>query len=136
MLFDDELKALLAKVKTIAVIGAKDKPGQDVDRVGRYLMEAGFTVIPVHPKRTDVWGLATYPSILDVPEPVDLVDVFRAPQYCPGHAGEVLELEHRPACFWMQAGIASREAAELLAPAGVTVVQDACLMVEHRRLFG
>ena len=59
---DTELAALLGQVKTIAIVGAKDKPGQPVDRVGRYLIEAGFTVIPVHPKRTSVWGLAAYIS--------------------------------------------------------------------------
>lgn len=135
MLFDDELKALLQKVKTIAVIGAKDKPGQPVDMVGRYLIEAGFTVCPVHPVRKGVWGLETYPSLLDVPVPVDLVDVFRAPQFCAAHAREALELGRAPLGFWMQSGIASEEATDILGGAGVMVVQDACLMVEHRRLL-
>ena len=135
MLFDDELKALLQKVKAIAVIGAKDKPGQPVDMVGRYLIDAGFEVYPVHPVRKGVWGLETYPSLLDVPVPVDLVDVFRAPQFCAGHAREALGLERAPMGFWMQSGIASKEAAEILGGTDVVVVQDACLMVEHRRLM-
>lgn len=136
MLFDDELKALLQKVKTIAVIGAKDKPGQAVDMVGRYLIEAGFDVYPVHPKRKDVWGLETFPTLLDVPVSVDLVDVFRAPQFCAGHAREALQLERAPLGFWMQSGISSEEATGLLAETNTTVVQDACLMVEHKRLLG
>jgi len=136
MLFDDELKALLQKVKTIAVIGAKDKPGQAVDTVGRYLIQAGFDVIPVHPKRSGVWGLPTYTSLSEIPHPVDLVDVFRAPQFCPGHAAEALALPSKPLCFWMQSGIESREAAEMMQQAGVVVVQDSCTMVEHRRLLG
>lgn len=134
MLFDDELKALLEKVKTIAIIGAKDKPGQAVDAVGRYLIDAGFDVIPVHPKRTGVWGLPTFTSLAEVPRPVELVDVFRAPQFCAAHAAEAAALSPRPLCFWMQSGITSREAAERLSGTGITVVQDSCTMVEHRRL--
>ncbi len=134
MLFDDELKALLEKVKTIAVIGAVDKPGRPVDMVGRYLIEAGFEVIPVHPKRREVWGLPAFPSLLDVTRPVDLVDVFRNPDFCPGHARETAQLTPAPLAFWMQSGICSREAAEVLAGTGIRVIEDACLMVDHKRL--
>lgn len=131
---EKELAALLGKVKTIAVVGAKDKPGQPVDRVGRYLIEAGFRVIPVHPKRTEVWGLKAYPTVNDIPEPVDLVDLFRAPEFCPDHAREVLRLSPLPCCFWMQSGIVSLEASSILAGTPVEVVQDRCLMVDHRNL--
>lgn len=135
MLYSDkELAALLGEVKTIAVVGAKDKPGQPVDMVGRYLIEAGFRVIPVHPKRATVWGLDAYPSLAEAPAPIDLVDLFRAPQYCPEHAREVLALASRPRCFWMQTGVTSPEAQNVLHGSGVFVVQDRCLMVEHRRL--
>ncbi len=139
MLYSDkELAALLGKVKTIAVVGAKDKPGQPVDRVGRYLIGAGFRVIPVHPKRTEVWGLKAYPSLNDIPEPVDLVDLFRAADACPAHAEEVLRLSPRPLCFWMQSGIFSPEARRILSgQPGLTpilVVEDRCLMVDHRNL--
>lgn len=133
---DTELAALLGQVKTIAIVGAKDKPGQPVDRVGRYLMDAGFTVIPVHPKRTSVWGLAAYPTLADVPHPVDLVDLFRAPEYCPDHARETLALAERPRGFWMQSGIISAEARSLLRGTGMVVVEDRCLMVDHARLLG
>lgn len=129
------LPALMRKVKKIAILGAKDAPGQPVDTVGRYLIGAGYTVFPVHPVRGNVWGLLTYKSIGDLPEPVDLIDVFRAAEYCPDHAREVFALRWKPAVFWMQLGISSPEAAALLEGAGIAVVQDACLMVEHRRLF-
>lgn len=135
ILFDDDLKALLGKVRTIAILGAKDKPGQPVDMVGRYLIEAGFTIYPVHPKRTNVWGLTTYKTLADVPGRIDLVDVFRAPAHCKDHAQECLKLPAPPLVFWMQSGIASREATEIFQDTPTTVVQDACLMVEHRRLF-
>jgi len=135
MLYSEtELAALLGKVKTIAVVGAKDKPGQPVDRVGRYLIDAGFHVIPVHPKRTEVWGLKAYPTVNDIPEPVDLVDLFRAAEFCPAHAREVLRLSPLPGCFWMQSGIVSLEASAILAGTPVRVVQDRCLMVDHRDL--
>jgi uncharacterized protein len=133
---DTELAALLRQVKTIAIVGAKDKPGQPVDGVGRYLMEAGFTVIPVHPKRTTVWGVYAYASLAQVPVPVDLVDLFRAAEACPEHAREVLALAHKPKCFWMQSGIVSLEAMAILKNSGVAVVQDRCLMVDHAQLIG
>ena len=132
---DTELAALLGEVKTIAVLGAKDAPGQAVDIVGRYLISAGYRVIPVHPKRTGVWGLTTYQSLADIPEAVDLVDVFRAAEACPAHAAETLRLQPRPRCFWMQSGIASAEARKILAGSGILVVEDSCLMVDHRNLL-
>ena len=132
---DKELTALLRQVKAIAVVGAVDKPSRPVDGVGRYLIRAGFTVIPVHPKRRDVWGLTTYPSLADIPGPVDLVDLFRAPEHCPDHAREVLAMAPRPRVFWMQQGVASPEAAAILDGSGVAVVEDFCLAVAHSRLL-
>ncbi|WP_419788065.1 CoA-binding protein [Pseudodesulfovibrio sp.] len=135
MLYNDkELAALLNEVKTIAVIGAVDKPGRPVDGVGRALIAMGYNIIPIHPVRTGVWGLETYKTIADVPVPIDLVDVFRNAQFCPGHAEEVLALSTLPRCFWMQTGITSPEARIPLEEAGVMVIEDRCLMVEAHRL--
>ena len=124
----------LAGQPTVAVVGAKDKPGSPVDMVGRYLLQAGFTVIPVHPARREVWGLLAYPTLADIPGPVDIVDLFRAAEHCPAHAREVLALPVRPRVFWMQSGIVSPEARDILADTGILVVEDLCLMVEHRNL--
>ena len=129
----EKLAAQLAQVKVIAIVGAKDAAGQPVDNVGRYLIGAGFTVIPVHPKRRNVWGLPTYASLLEIPVPLDCVNLFRAAEYCPDHARETLSLAHKPGLFWMQLGIVSPEARAILTPAGITVVEDNCLMVFHRR---
>ena len=129
-----ELAPLLREVKTIAIIGAVDKPGRPVDKVGRALIDMGFTVIPVHPKRTDVWGLTTYPTVTDIPVPVDLVDVFRASQFCQDHAREVLNMNPLPKVFWMQQGITSPEAGKLLADSGIKVVEDRCTKVEFQAL--
>lgn len=132
---DETVRTLLTPGKTIAIIGAKDRPGTDVDMVGRAMIEAGFHVIPVHPARPRVWDLPACRSLAEVTEPIDIVNLFRAPQHCPAHAAEVLALPRRPACFWMQLGVASLEASLLLAPSGVIVVEDRCIMVEYRRLW-
>lgn len=137
MLYADSLlKKLLGPGKTIALVGAKDRPGTEVDMVGRYLLAAGFTVIPVHPARATVWGLPACKSLEAIDGPIDIVNLFRAPAHCPAHADEVLALARRPACFWMQSGIVSPEARQRLEPSGIVVVEDRCIMVEHRRLWG
>ena len=135
MLDDRLMRALLGESRSIAIVGAKDKPGQAVDRVGRYLLEHGYSIVPVHPVRKTVWGLPAVASIAELPEPVDIINLFRAPEYCPGHAHEVLNLGWKPKLFWMQLGIRSPEARQALAETGMTVVEDSCIMVEHARLL-
>ena len=136
MLYNDkELAALLSEVKTIAVIGAVDKPNRPVDGVGREMMDMGFDIIPVHPARSDVWGLKTYKSVADIPAQVDIVDLFRNAKFCPDHAREVLTMNPLPRIFWMQSGIVSPEAREILADSNITVIEDRCLKVELQR-FG
>lgn len=138
MLLDDTLRDLLTRASTIAILGAKDKPGSPVDRVGRYLMRAGYHVFPVHPVRKTVWGMPAAARLTELPglgvEP-DIVCVLRAAAYCPEHARETLALPRLPLLFWMQEGIRSPEAGELLNRAGVAVVEDACIQTEHRRLL-
>lgn len=136
MLYNDkELAAMLAEVKTIAVVGAVDKPSRPVDSVCRTMMEMGFDIIPVHPARKDVWGLTTYPTINDIPVPVDVVNLFRNAKFCPDHARECLQMKPLPRIFWMQSGIISPEARSLLQQSPVTVIEDRCLKVELQR-FG
>lgn len=132
---DIALRALLRECRSVAVVGAKDRPGSPVDGVGRYLLRAGFTVYPVHPVRKTVWGLAAFSSLAELPGPVDIVDLFRAPEHCPAHATEVAALPIPPRIFWMQLGIDSPEARVILAALPITVVADRCLMVEHQRLL-
>ena len=132
---DADLRGALAGCSSVAIIGAKDKPGSPVDRVGRYLIEEGFTVFPVHPVRKEVWGLNTFTNIADIPHPVDIVNLFRASENCPEHARETLKLASPPKIFWMQLGIFSFEARSILSGTPIMVVEDLCLMVEHRRLF-
>lgn len=134
MIFDETMREVLSTSKVIAIIGAKDKGGQPVNMVGTYLIDQGYTVIPVHPVRQNVWGLTTYKSVADIPVSIDIVNVFRASQHCLGHAEEVLALEDKPKMFWMQSGIRSQDAGEKLAAAEIAVVEDKCIMVEHSRL--
>ena len=98
-------------------------------------MDKGYTIFPVHPVRKTVWGLTAYPDLASLPRPVDIIDLFRAPRYCPAHAQEVLALPWKPRCFWMQEGIRSTEARALLEPEHILVVEDLCIMVEHTRLL-
>ena len=133
---DALLRRIFNATKTIAIIGAKDAPGQPVDAVGRYLLGHGFQIVPVHPVRKTVWGLAAAATVTDIAETIDLVDVFRAPQYCPEHARELLRMRHKPLCFWLQLGISSPEAMAILADTGISVIQNACTKIEHQRLMG
>ena len=130
----DQFRQMLRTPRTIAIVGAKDKLGEAVDSVGRYLIRAGFDVAPVNPARREVWGLKAYPCLADVPTPIDIVNVFRAPEYCAGHAREAAALKPRPGVFWMQLGITSAEASRIAAEAGMETVDDCCIMIEHRNL--
>jgi predicted CoA-binding protein len=133
---DAELRDLLRRVRSIAVLGIKDGEDDDAFRVPRYLQEHGYRIVPINPKLKTVLGEPVVASLAEVRGGVDLVDVFRAPQHVPAHAEEILALSPRPLAVWLQLGIAHAQAAARLEAAGIAVVQDRCLMVEHRRLLG
>jgi predicted CoA-binding protein len=133
---DAALRDILAKVQTIAVVGIKDAETEDAFRVPRYLQEAGCRIIPVNPKFDRVLGEPAVARIADLPDPVDLIDLFRAPEHIPAHVDEILALPHKPTAVWMQLGIQHGESAARLRAVGIRVVQDRCIMVEHRRLLG
>ena len=132
---DPELAELLRGVKSIAVLGIKDDPQQDAHRVPRYLQAHGYRILPVSPKCSEVLGEACAATLAGLREPVDLVDVFRAPQHLAAHTDEILAMRPRPRAVWFQLGIRDDASAERLAAAGIRVVQDRCLMVDHRRLL-
>jgi predicted CoA-binding protein len=132
---DRELRALLESTHTIAVLGIKDGAHEDAFRIPRYLQRAGFRILPVSPKLREVLGERAVASLGELGEPVDMIDVFRAPAHIPGHVDEILAMKQRPKSVWLQLGIAHPSTARLEA-AGIAVVEDLCLMVEHARLFG
>ncbi len=133
---DAEIRGLLERVRTIAVLGIKNGPRDDAFRVPRYLQERGYGIVPVNPKLDVVLGRRAVGTLREIEEPVDLVNVFRAPAHVPAHVDEILAMQPRPIGVWLQLGIRSDEAAARLLAAGVAVVQDRCLMVEHGRLLG
>jgi predicted CoA-binding protein len=132
---DSELRDLLLSVKTIAVVGIKADPHEDAHRVPRYMQAHGYRILPVSPKCSEVLGEPCAPRLADLGEAADLVNLFRAPQHVAAHADEILALARRPRAVWLQLGIRDDASAERLAKAGIRVIQDRCLMVEHRRLL-
>ena len=138
-LVDDDagLTRILREARTVAVLGAKAQPSQPAHYVPAYLAREGYRVLPVNPTLTgtQILGEAVVPTLADLPGPVDVIDVFRRPEYLPGHATEILALPWRPAAVWFQLGIRNDAAAERLARAGIRVVQNRCMMPEHRRLM-
>ncbi len=134
---DEQLREILQKVKTIAVIGIKDssRGHEAAFTVPNYLAEHGYEIIPINPAIESALGKKAYDSISELSETPDMVLVFRAPNNIPPHAEEVLEMENKPEVFWMQTGIRNMEAAHKLAAAGIKVVQDHCIYREHLRLI-
>jgi predicted CoA-binding protein len=134
---DDGLRRIFREARTIAVVGAKADRVAPAHFVPAYLLEQGYRILPVNPTIAGqrVFGVPVVARLADLAEPADVVEVFRRPQYLPGHAEEILAMPHRPAVVWFQLGIRHDGAAERLARAGIRVVQDRCMMPEHRRLL-
>jgi predicted CoA-binding protein len=133
---DAELRDLLRRVRSIAVLGVKNGAGDDALRVPHYMQAQGYRILPINPKLSSVLGERARASLAEIQGGVDLVNVFRAPQHVPAHVDEILALSPRPLAVWLQLGITPAAAAARLEAAGIAVVQDRCLMVEHRRLLG
>lgn len=129
---DDELRALLTSSRRIAVVGASARPDRPSLGIMKLLIAAGFDVVPVTPMEPAVLGRPTYPSLSDVPEPVDIVDVFRRPADTPPIAEEAVKIHAKT--LWLQEGIANDEAAFIAASGGLTVVMDACIGKTVHRL--
>ena len=134
---DAGLERILTTARTVAVLGAKAGVDQPAFYVPAYLAARGYRILPVNPTLAgSLFGEPVAPTLADLGEPADVIDVFRRPEFLVGHAREILSLPWRPAAVWFQLGIRHDGAAELLARAGILVVQDRCMMPEHRRLVG
>ena len=133
---DDDLRAFLAEAHRIAVLGAHPDPAKPAHYVPDYLHERGYVILPANPVYAGqtLWGEPVRATLAEIAPPVDVVDVFRRSEELPSHLDEILAL--RPALVWLQAGIRNDAVARRLEDAGIAVVQDRCLMVEHRRLLG
>ena len=129
---DGKIKDILENANTIAILGLSPKPERDSNMVARYLKDHGYKIIPVRPAQDEILGEKAYASLDDIKEPVDIVDVFRNPAQIMPHAHEAIRI--KPKVFWMQLNIENQEAAELLTAAGIDVVMDRCIKVDHGRL--
>jgi predicted CoA-binding protein len=129
----DVIRAALA-LKNVAIIGLSSNELRASNFVGRYLLSHGYHVIPVNPREEEILGQTCYPSLLDVPGPVDVVNVFRLPEAVPAIAREALGVGAR--CLWLQFGVISQEGADIAVAGGMQVVMDRCIKVEHARYRG
>ena len=132
---DGTIEAVLASSRVIAIVGLSDRPDRSSHSVARYLQREGYRIIPVNPNLTGpVFGEQPYPSLDDLPEPVDLIDIFRRSEDVPPVVDAAIRIG-APA-VWMQLGIVHQQAALLAKAAGIEVVMDRCTAIEHRRLVG
>jgi uncharacterized protein len=128
------IERLVRESRTVAVVGLSDSQRRPSSGVARYLVRAGLTVYPVNPALT-VWeGLPAYPTLADVPGHIHIVDVFRRPEHVPAIAREAVAVG--AGALWLQLGVLAPEAAEVAEAAGLDVVMDRCLAVEHREVVG
>ncbi len=126
----DPIGDLLRKAKTIAVVGLSNKPLRPSHGVALYMQEQGYRIIPVNPNLQSVLGEKAYPSLKDVPEKIDVVNIFRRPEFVPEVVDQAIALEV-PA-VWMQEEVIHEQAAEKARQAGIFVVMDRCILKEHR----
>ncbi len=129
-----EFTDILKTYKTIAVVGVSDKPNRPSHTVAKYMIEAGYNIIPVNPFLQEVFGLRCYPSLSDLPNElkasVEIVNIFRKPGDVPEIVDQAIEIGAKS--IWMQLGITNEEAAEKAKQAGLSVVQNHCIAVDHQ----
>jgi len=124
---------ILRQARTIAVVGLSGKPWRPSYGVAGYLQRAGYRIIPVNPKESEVLGEKAYPSLEAIPERVDIVNVFRRSEFVPEIVEAAIRIGAR--VVWLQEGVRHDEAAEKARQAGLDVIQDRCILKEHRRLL-
>ncbi len=128
---NDPVSDILREMKTIAVVGLSSNPTRPSFEVAQYLQSAGYRIIPVNPNENEVLGERAYPRLEDIPEQIDVVDVFRRPECVPPVADSAIAIKVK--VLWLQRGIINESAAENARAAGLVVVEDACLLVEHKK---
>ncbi len=130
----DQIADLLRTAKTIAVVGLSDSPLRPSHGVAAYMRDQGYRIIPVNPQISDALGEVSYASLLDVPEKIDIVDIFRRPEYVDEIVDQAIQL--KVPAIWMQESVVNEGAAEKARRAGIFVVMDRCILKEHRQRFG
>ena len=129
----EKIRRILNDSKTIAVVGLSPKPHRPSNQVACYLMEAGYTIIPVNPGHDSILGLPSYPNLRAIPAPVDMVDIFRRQEEVLPIVEDAISIGAR--FIWMQEGIVDREAAAKAEKAGLIVVMDRCTKIDHMYLL-
>ncbi|MBD3216821.1 MAG: CoA-binding protein [candidate division Zixibacteria bacterium] len=130
---DDKIKEILETKKVVAVVGLSPKKERASNDVASYLKDKGYKIIPVNPGHDEILGEKSYPSLSDIPEKVDIVDIFRRPEHTGPIVDEAISIDAD--VIWLQLGIRNDEAAQKALDAGKTVVQDKCMLQEHRKLL-
>ena len=135
---DTYLRELLSSARTIAVVGISPKPIRPSHSVAAYLKGVGYRIIPINPGHAGgrILGEPVFARLADVPEPIDMVDIFRRTEALAGVVDEIITLEPRPRVAWMQLGLRDDAAAARAEAAGIAVVMDRCSRIEHGRLIG
>lgn len=127
----DPIADILRECNTIAVVGLSSNPMRPSHEVSEYMQRAGYRIIPVNPNETEVLGEKSYARLEDVPDAIDVVNIFRRPEEVPPVVESAIRIG--APVVWMQLGIENEGAAEKARAAGLTVVEDACILVEHRK---
>ncbi len=125
---------VLERYRTIAMVGLSSNPYRPSHFAAIYMLAAGYNIIPVNPREREVLGRPSYPSLADVPEPIEIVDIFREPKAVPALTEEAIAVGAK--VLWLQLGVIHLEAARRAREAGLEVVMDACVKIEHARFFG
>jgi predicted CoA-binding protein len=131
---EEAIRELLKSVRRIAVVGLSPKPHRDSNRIGVYLLDHGYEVIPVYPREDEILGQKVFRRVQDIPGPVDLVNVFRRSENLPAVFDDLLAA--RAGAVWTQLGCIDEEGARRAQAAGLMVVMNRCVMVDHSRLLG
>ena len=134
---DEEIESILKKYKTIAVVGLSWNPAKESYKVAKYLKNKGYRIIPINPFAEIILGEECYKSLLDVPETIEIVNIFRSAKDVLPIIDHAIELKRKlgnPRIIWMQLGIVNEKAARRARNADLTVVMDRCIMTEHERL--
>ena len=129
----DPIRELLERARTIAVVGLSNNPFRPSHGVSAYMQAQGYKIIPVNPTITEALGEKSFASILDVPEKIDIVNIFRRPEFVEAIVDQAIQL--KISAVWMQAGVVNEKAAEKARQAGMFVVMDLCILKEHRARF-
>jgi len=130
-----EIEKVLKEIRTIAVVGLSPKENRPSNMVGRYLKDAGYTIFPVNPGQEEILGEKCYPSVNEIKESIDVIDIFRRAEDVVPIVEAALQLTVLPKVIWMQLGIINEAAAALARSKGIMVIMDRCIKVDHQNML-